>query len=102
MTDFQKSELVVENARPAAEKLEALVVEKKKPLSMEVRRFCESELVATTPPCALVESSAFVTPVRTKFVVVAVPETVRPPVTEPFPIVVDAWKIFKPVKVFAE
>ena len=79
-----------------------LVVEKKKPLSIEEIRFCDSEVVAITLPCALVERSAEVTPERTKLVVVAVPETVRPPVTDPLPMVVEAWKTLDPVKVLFE
>ena len=104
-TDFQKSDDVVEKARPSADQafaevvenpsprddhVFALVVEKKNPLSIEEIKFCESEVVATTPPCEFVDSSAEVTPERTKFVVVAVPDTVRPPVAVPLPIVVDA------------
>ena len=78
------------------------VVLKKKPLSIDEIRFCESEVVAITLPCAFVERSAEVTPERTKLVVVAVPETVSPPVTVPFPIVVEARNILPLVKTFAE
>ena len=35
-------------------------------------------------------------------VVVAPPETVRPPVAEPLPMVVDAWKTLPPVKMLFE
>ena len=80
----------------------AEVLEKKKPLSIALRKDVLSEVVAMTVPCALVDSSAPVTAESTMLVVVAVPDTVRPPVTVPFPIVVDAWKMFAPVKVLFE
>lgn len=46
--------------------------------------------VPTTLPCESVERRAFPSPVNTRFVVVAVPLMVRPPVAVPLPIVVEA------------
>ena len=77
---------VVDHARPTLEKYvaevvekklvvpfqkSALVVEKKNPLSMEVRYDDASDVVATTLPCAFVESSAFGVFVMASAVVVA-------------------------------
>ena len=52
-----------------------------------------TDVVATTCPRALVERSELVTPVILRFVVVAVPYTVRPPDVVPLPIVVEAWEM---------
>jgi len=62
-----------------------------------VRRVVPMVVVETTWPWALVPRSAFVMPVKTRFVVVAVPLTVRPPWVVPLPMVELAKAVRPPL-----
>lgn len=111
------SALVVLNARPTDEKYvadevekklfvffhaSAEVVEKKNPLLMFVRYEEESEVVATTLPCALVERSAFGMLEMARLVVVALVAVAFPRMLRLPLIVDDAPERRPPLKVRSE
>ena len=80
------------------------IVESVNPPPVILRPFATVEVLAPVTDKPLTESPPLIVevpiPVTTsKPVVVAPPEMVRPVVVEPPPIVVEAWKIFAPVKV---